>query len=35
MDEITKKLLDDGVRLFAESFDRLLAAVEKKRTFMQ
>ena len=31
MDEITKKLLDDGVRLFAESFDRLLAAVEKKR----
>ena len=35
MDEITKKLLDDGVRLFAESFDRLLAAVEKKRTYMQ
>jgi transaldolase/glucose-6-phosphate isomerase len=31
MDEITDKLLDDGVRLFAESFDRLLAAVEKKR----
>jgi transaldolase/glucose-6-phosphate isomerase len=35
MDEITKKLLDDGVRLFAEAFDRLLAAVEKKRTYMQ
>ena len=35
MDEITKKLLDDGVRLFADSFDRLLAAVENKRTFMQ
>jgi transaldolase / glucose-6-phosphate isomerase len=35
MDEITKTLLDDGVRLFAEAFDRLLAAVEKKRTFMQ
>lgn len=31
MDEITKKLLDDGVRLFSESFDRLLAAVEKKQ----
>jgi transaldolase/glucose-6-phosphate isomerase len=31
MDEITDKLLDDGVRLFVESFDRLLAAVEKKR----
>jgi len=31
MDEVTGKLLDEGVRLFAESFDRLLAAVEKKR----
>jgi transaldolase / glucose-6-phosphate isomerase len=31
MDDITKKLLDEGVRLFSESFDRLLAAVEKKR----
>ncbi|MGD0655327.1 MAG: transaldolase [Thermoguttaceae bacterium] len=35
MDEITDKLLDDGVRLFAESFDRLLAAVEKKRIAAQ
>jgi transaldolase/glucose-6-phosphate isomerase len=31
MDDITKKLLDDGVRLFSESFDHLLAAVEQKR----
>ena len=29
--EVTDKLLDDGVRLFADAFDRLLAAVEKKR----
>ncbi|MGD0517019.1 MAG: transaldolase [Thermoguttaceae bacterium] len=33
MDEITDKLLDDGVRLFAGAFDRLLAAVEKKRIY--
>ncbi len=35
MDEITKKLLDEGVRLFAESFDRLLEAVENKRKHLQ
>ncbi len=35
MDDITKKLLEDGVRLFAEAFDRLLAAVENKRTHVQ
>jgi transaldolase / glucose-6-phosphate isomerase len=35
MDEITKKLADDGVRLFAESFDRLLAAVENKWKHVQ
>jgi transaldolase/glucose-6-phosphate isomerase len=29
MQEVTDKLLDDGVRLFAEPFDKLLAAVEK------
>jgi transaldolase / glucose-6-phosphate isomerase len=29
--EVTAKLLDDGVRLFSESFDRLLGAVEKKQ----
>ena len=29
MDEVTDKLTDDGVRLFAEAFDKLLAAVEK------
>jgi len=29
--EVTDKLLDDGVRLFADAFDRLLAAVEEKR----
>ena len=31
MREVTEKLLDDGVRLFAEAFDKLLAAVEKTR----
>jgi hypothetical protein len=31
MNEVTGKLLDEGVRRFSESFDRLLAAVEKKR----
>jgi len=30
MEEITAKLVDDGVRLFAEAFDKLLAAVEKR-----
>jgi transaldolase len=29
IDEVTDKLTDDGVRLFAEAFDKLLAAVEK------
>ena len=31
MSEVTDKLVDDGVRLFAEAFDKLLAAVEKTR----
>jgi hypothetical protein len=26
---VTDKLTDDGVRLFAEAFDKLLAAVER------
>ena len=30
MQEITNKLVADGVRLFAEAFDKLLAAVEKR-----
>jgi len=30
MEEITDKLLEDGVRLFAESFDKLLAAVKEE-----
>ena len=30
MQEVTAKLLDDGVRLFAEAFDKLLVAVEQK-----
>ena len=30
MQDATAKLLDDGVRLFAEAFDKLLAAVERK-----
>ncbi len=29
MQEITTRLVDDGVRLFAEAFDKLLGAVEK------
>ena len=29
MKEVTDKLTEDGVRLFAEAFDKLLAAVEK------
>jgi transaldolase len=29
IDEVTDKLTDDGVRLFAEAFEKLLAAVEK------
>jgi transaldolase len=29
IDEVTDKLTDDGVRLFAEAFDKLLAAVKK------
>jgi len=29
MKEVTDKLTDDGVRLFADAFDKLLAAVEK------
>ena len=27
--QVTDKLTDDGVRLFEEAFDKLLAAVEK------
>ncbi|HVO22936.1 MAG TPA: transaldolase [Candidatus Margulisiibacteriota bacterium] len=30
MQEVTAQLLDDGVRLFAEAFDKLLRAVEQK-----
>jgi len=32
MKEVTDKLTDDGVRLFSEAFDKLLAAVEKSST---
>ncbi|MCI0564791.1 MAG: bifunctional transaldolase/phosoglucose isomerase, partial [Nitrososphaera sp.] len=31
MREVTDKLLNDGVRLFSDAFDKLLSAVEKKR----
>jgi len=31
LDEITKKLVDDGVALFAEAFDKLLSAIAAKR----
>jgi len=33
MKEVTDKLTDEGVRLFAEAFDKLLAAVEKSIKF--
>ena len=29
IDEVTDKLTSDGVKLFSEAFDKLLAAVEK------
>jgi transaldolase len=29
--EVTDKLTEDGVKLFADAFDKLLAAVEKNR----
>ena len=32
MEEVTDKLLADGVRAFAESFDKLMANIEEKRT---
>ena len=35
LDEVTTKLTNKGVRLFADAFDRLLEAVEKKRTKIQ
>lgn len=31
MDEVTDRLLDDGVRLFADAFDKLLGAVAEQR----
>ena len=31
MTEVTDRLLDEGIELFAESFDHLLAAIAKKR----
>ena len=31
MEEVTAQLVDEGVKLFADAFDQLLAAVEKKR----
>jgi transaldolase / glucose-6-phosphate isomerase len=33
MKEVTDKLTEEGVRLFAEAFDKLLAAVESSRDF--
>ena len=36
MDEITSRLQEDAVRLFVESFDKLLAAIESgRKTFPQ
>ena len=31
MNEITEQLVKDGVRLFADPFEKLLAAIEKKQ----
>jgi transaldolase/glucose-6-phosphate isomerase len=31
LDEITRDLLDDGVRQFSDAFDRLFAVLEKRR----
>jgi transcription-repair coupling factor (superfamily II helicase) len=31
LDEVTERLLDDGVRLFAEPFDKLIATLERRR----
>ena len=31
IDEVTAKLIEDGVQLFADSFDKLLGAVARKR----
>ncbi|HVN08806.1 MAG TPA: bifunctional transaldolase/phosoglucose isomerase [Patescibacteria group bacterium] len=33
MEQVTAKLLDDGVKLFAEAFDKLLASVDKTCKF--
>jgi transaldolase / glucose-6-phosphate isomerase len=32
LDDVTDRLLDDGVRLFVDAFEKLLAAVERART---
>ena len=32
MKQVTDKLLDDAIKLFDEAFDKLLAAVEEKKT---
>ena len=31
MDAVTHKLQEDGVKLFAEAFDRLLASIQSKQ----
>ena len=32
IEQVTEKLLADGVRLFADSFEKLLANIEEKQT---
>src|SRR5687768_5679916 len=34
IDEVTAKLVEDGVQLFADAADQLLGAVAKKRTLL-
>jgi transaldolase/glucose-6-phosphate isomerase len=35
MEEVTQRLLEQGVELFADAFDKLLAAIEGKRDVVQ
>jgi transaldolase/glucose-6-phosphate isomerase len=34
LDEITRQLLEDGVRQFSEAFDKLFASLEKRRRIL-
>jgi transaldolase/glucose-6-phosphate isomerase len=34
LDDITRHLLEDGVRQFSEAFDKLFASLEKRRRIL-